>query len=204
MTLLRGRARTGRESRQDGRHARLIGLALGAWLVAVGGGQPGWADEASIEDRPVSEAHEPPFGRLERVFEERLRKKTLFPRLQDALTSQPPFLRDTELLAHVRTYYLLRDDADDPDNEAWAAGGWVSYRSGWLADTLRIGATVYTSWPLYAPADTDGTLPLAPGQEPYAVLGEAYVALRFGPPRDRLPPGGRHALREPARQPDDP
>ena len=148
--------------------------------MAIGGGQAGWADEAPVEDQPVPEAYERPLGWLERAFEERLRKKTLFPRLKDALTSQPPFVRDTELLFHVRTYYLLRDNADGPDNEAWAAGGWLRYRSGWLADTLQIGATVYTSWPLYAPADKDGTLLLAPGQDDYTVLGEAYVTLRYG------------------------
>jgi hypothetical protein len=157
----------------------LIGLAIGAWLLLVGGSHLGWADEASVEDRPVSEAYERPHW-LERAFDERFRKKTIFPRLKDALTSQPPFLRDTELLAHVRTYYLLRQSAGDPDNEAWAAGGWVRYRSGWLANTLQIGSTAYASWPLYAPADRDGTLLLAPGQESYAVLGEAYITLRYG------------------------
>ncbi len=141
----------------------------------------GWLGRRDpVEDQPVSEAYERPLGRLERAFEERLRKKTLFPRLKDALTSQPPFVRDTELLFHVRTSYLLRDNADGPDNEAWAAGEWLRYRSGWLAHTLQIGATVYTSWPLYAPAAKDGTLLLAPGQDDYTVLGEAYVTLRHG------------------------
>ena len=162
--------------------------------MAPGGGQLGWADEAAVEDRPVSEAYDRPRGWLERAFDERLGKKTLFPRLKDILVSQSPFLRDTELLAHVRTYYLLHDNADAPDNEAWAAGGSLRYRSGWLADTLQIGATVYTSWPLYAPADRDGTLLLAPGQEPYTVLGEAYVTLRYG---DHRVTGYRQALDTP-------
>ena len=115
-------------------------------------------------------------GWLERAFEERLRRKTLFPRLKDALQSQPPFLRDTELLFQFRTYYLLRDNADGSENEAWAAGGWLRYRSGWLLDCSRSARPLYTSRPLYAPSDKDGTLLLAPGQEPYAVLGEAYAA----------------------------
>ena len=159
---------------------RLVALCLLAWLGALGGEHPAWADETLTEDQPVAEAYERSPGWLERAFQSRLRKKTLFPRLKDALASQPPFLRDTELLAHFRTYYLLRDNVDSPDNEAWAVGGWLRYRSGWLADALQIGATVYTSWPLYAPADKDGTLLLAPGQESYTVLGEAYVALRYG------------------------
>ena len=158
----------------------LIGLGLGVWLLAVGGGQPGWADEAMVEDQPISEAYERPLGWLERAFDERVRKATLFPRLQDLLRRAPPVLRDTELSFHVRTYYLLRENTDDPDNEAWAAGGWLRYRSGWLWDALQVGVTLYGSGPLYAPADKDGTLLLAPGQEGYAVLGDAYVALRYG------------------------
>jgi hypothetical protein len=38
----------------------------------------------------------------------------------------------------------------------------------------------YTSQPLWAPDDKDGTLLLKPGQEGYTVLGQAYVALKFG------------------------
>jgi hypothetical protein len=91
----------------------------------------------------------------------------------------PPFLRDTDLTIHFRSYYLNRDKADGTENEAWAFGGWVGYKSGWLLDTLGIGATFYGSAPLYAPDDRDGTVLLKPGQEGYYVLGEAYAALRY-------------------------
>ena len=65
------------------------------------------------------------------------------------------------------------------ENEAWAIGGWLEYRSGWLYDTLAIGAVGYTSQPLYAPDDRDGTAILAPGQEGITVLGQAYGQLRY-------------------------
>ena len=44
---------------------------------------------------------------------------------------------------------------------------------------LAIGATLYGSAPFYAPADKDGTILLAPGQEGYYALGEAWGALRY-------------------------
>ena len=45
---------------------------------------------------------------------------------------------------------------------------------------VPIGATGYFSLPFYAPEDKDGTLLLKPGQEPIAVLGEAWAKLRYG------------------------
>lgn len=90
----------------------------------------------------------------------------------------PPFLANTDLKVHFRTYYFNRTRPDDTQNEAWAFGGWVSYRSGWLLDVFSMGAALYGSAPLYAPADKDGTLLLKPGQEGYFVPGEAWGALR--------------------------
>ena len=58
--------------------------------------------------------------------------------------------------------------------EAWALGGALSYQSGYFLDHFSAGAVLYTSQPLYAPDDRDGTLLLAPGQEGYTVLGQAY------------------------------
>jgi hypothetical protein len=91
----------------------------------------------------------------------------------------PPVFRDTRLTLQIRTYYLDRTQPSGTENEAWAGGGWLGYRSGWLLDTLAVGATVYGVGPLYAPSDKDGTLLLQPGQEGYVVLGEAYAALRY-------------------------
>ena len=89
------------------------------------------------------------------------------------------FLRDTALLLHLRTFYFDGTQNTDAENEAWAGGGWLSAQSGWLLDTLALGATLYGSAPFYAPADTDGTLLLAPGQQGYYALGEAWGALRY-------------------------
>jgi hypothetical protein len=94
-------------------------------------------------------------------------------------SEQSPFFRDSKFSGVVRTYYFNRDKYDSTRSEAWALGGWLSYQSGYLADLLRIGATVYTSQPLYAPADRDGTLLLKPGQDGYTVLGQVYAEAKL-------------------------
>jgi hypothetical protein len=96
------------------------------------------------------------------------------PGLQKGMERLPAFIRDTDLNLHLRTFYFDRINPDDSVNEAWAIGGWLEYRSGWLWDTFAMGAVGYTSQPLYAPDDKDGTTLLAPGQEGITVLGQAY------------------------------
>jgi hypothetical protein len=93
--------------------------------------------------------------------------------------SLDPFLRDTALTLHLRTFYFDGNQTQGAESEAWAGGGWVSYRSGWLLDTFAIGATLYGSAPLYAPEDKDGTLLLQRGQKGYYAPGEAWGALRY-------------------------
>jgi hypothetical protein len=102
---------------------------------------------------------------------------------QEVITEKPkrrfPFFDDTKLSAQLRIFYFNRDQFDNSTSEAWTIGGSVSYLSGYLADLLRVGAVVYTSQPLYAPEDRDGTLLLKPGQEGYTVLGQIYGEIKF-------------------------
>ena len=117
-----------------------------------------------------------------------------FPELRQELEELPPFIRDTQLKLYLRTFYLNRastsannassNNADGSNSgktfsEALATGGWLDYQSGWLLDTVALGVVGYLSEPLYAPADRGGTLLLAPGQDGYAVVGQAWVALRY-------------------------
>ena len=120
-----------------------------------------------MEEAPP--APKPPTALLRRAF----------PDLEAGLRELPPFIRDTDFNLHFRTFYFGRKNTDDTENEAWAIGGWLEYRSGWLYDTLAIGAVGYTSQPIYAPDDRDGTSILAPGQEGITVLGQAYGQLRY-------------------------
>ncbi len=99
--------------------------------------------------------------------------------ISEGMKELPAFVRDTDLRLHLRIYYFNQRNSNDTVNEAWAAGGWLAYRSGWLLDTFQMGATVYGAAPLYAPADRDGTELLAPGQKGFVVPGVAYGALRY-------------------------
>jgi hypothetical protein len=90
-----------------------------------------------------------------------------------------PFFRDSKWSAQVRSFYFDRDKYDGSISEAWALGGSINYLSGYLGNFLRIGATGYTSQPLYAPDDRDGTGLLKSGQEGYAVLGQLYGEVKF-------------------------
>src|SRR5215472_5103259 len=149
-----------RERRGPNERRRCRGLGLALLLGTVA-----WAGSVCAEDAPPP----PPAPPLERLFAP----------VRDALADTTPFLRDTDLKIHFRSYYFNRETPSGSQNEAWTFGGWLSYRSGWLLDTFGIGATFYGSAPLYAPEDKDGTTLLKTGQEGYYVIGEAYGALRY-------------------------
>jgi hypothetical protein len=87
--------------------------------------------------------------------------------------------RDAALTLKPRTYYFDRQRDGEADSQAWAAGGALKYRSGWLRDRLTLGATAYTSQRLYGPDDKDGTLLLKQGQNGFTVLGESHLMARL-------------------------
>lgn len=98
-----------------------------------------------------------------------------------AMSGDPsPFFRDTTLDWHARTYYLGRDNFDGSKTQAWAGGGWLTYRSGLFANTFHVGAAFYTSQPIFAPSDQGGTLLLTDDQDAINSLGELYVGMKFG------------------------
>jgi hypothetical protein len=105
--------------------------------------------------------------------------ESAFPTLREGLSKLPPFVRDTDLNVRLRTFYFNRQNDDDTASESWAAGGWIQYASGWLADTFAMGATYYTSQPLYAPDSRPGSLLLTPDQDAIGTFGEAWGALRY-------------------------
>lgn len=87
------------------------------------------------------------------------------------------FLHDDAVATvHLRSFYFDRTNPHLPNYVAWAGGGWVGYQSGWLYDTLQVGAVGYTTQPLWAPANTSGTQILKTGQYGFFVLGQAYVS----------------------------
>ncbi len=88
-------------------------------------------------------------------------------------------LKDTKFEFNLRSFYFDRSDFSGAEKQAWAIGGWLGVKTGYFLDHVAFGATVYTSNPIYAPDDRDGTGLLAPGQNGYTVLGEFYTELRI-------------------------
>src|SRR5881392_1045142 len=88
-------------------------------------------------------------------------------------------LKDTKYEFNLRTFYFDRSDFSGAEKQAWAIGGWAGFKTGYFLDHIAFGATLYTSNPIYAPDDRDGTTLLAPGQNGYTILGEFYAELRI-------------------------
>ena len=87
--------------------------------------------------------------------------------------------KDTKFEFNLRTFYFDRSDFSGAEKQAWAIGGWLGVKTGYFLDHIAFGATLYTSNPIYAPDDRDGTGLLAPGQNNYTILGEFYAELRI-------------------------
>jgi hypothetical protein len=113
----------------------------------------------------------------------------------------PPFIRDSLLQIVTRTYYLTRDNFDGSRSRAWAAGGWIAYRSGLIADLFGVHAAFYTSQRLHGLFDESGTRLLNPDQEPLNVLGQAYGRINL--PGQQEIRGGRQLVDTPLINPQD-
>jgi hypothetical protein len=88
-------------------------------------------------------------------------------------------LKDTKFELNFRTFYFDRSQFSGAESQAWAIGGWLGAKTGYFFNHIAFGATVYTSNPIYAPDDRDGTLLLATGQNGYTILGEFYADVRI-------------------------
>jgi hypothetical protein len=155
---------------------RILFLAAGVGLLTIllGGKASVLAQEAVSQETPTPSSVDEILNPMDRAFEKK-------PPREEPEKPVHPFLRDQKLDLNVRTYYLYKDKYDDSLSEAWAVGGALRYKSGYLFDRLALGAAVYTSQPLYAPDDRDGTLLLKPGQEEYTVLGQLYGEIKVLP-----------------------
>ena len=67
------------------------------------------------------------------------------PGVAEEMNSLTPFLRDTSLNVHFRTFYFDRLNSNGTTNEAWAFGGWLAYKSGWLATPPHRGGRLHVS-----------------------------------------------------------
>lgn len=114
----------------------------------------------------------------------------------------PAFFRDSYLQFVARTFDFTSGNFNGSKSQAWAAGGWLAFRSGLIGDVFGVHAAAYTSQPIFAPFDEGGTKLLAPVQNSIGVLGQIYGRAQVGDQEFR---GGRqlvrHASHQSARQP---
>ncbi len=150
------------------------------------------AGERELEDAPPPSSIEEIEGPLQLAYPKPEIRPSLFPWIRRQMQTLPPFLADTKLYLRYRTYYLRQDRTSGRLSEAWAMGGSIYYRSGWLKDVFAVELEGFTSQPIVAPAGRGGTLLLEdPGQNGYSVLGVANARLRH---RDFMLTGFRQQL----------
>ena len=158
---------------------RALGRWLIAWISVLILALPSAANERELDEGPPPSSAEEILTPIQSVFPEIKKRPSLFPGLRKRLRVLPAFLADTQLEARFRTYYLRQKRGMDVLSEAWAIGGSLYYRSGWLADVFAIELEGFTSQPVYAPEDRGGTGLLAPVQGGYSALGIANARLRY-------------------------
>ena len=112
----------------------------------------------------------------------------------------PAFFSDALMQFVARSYSLTRDNSDGSKTNSWAAGGWVAFRSGLIADMFGVHAAYYTSQRLSGPLNEDGAKLLAPGQNSLGMLGQLYGRLQIF---DQEVRGGRQLVDTPLINPQD-
>ena len=116
------------------------------------------------------------------TVEERIREGGfVIPGLIKTFPQLGPVAEGATFYLEPRTYYFYRKNGDGTISEAWAAGGSLSYESGWWREFLQFGTTAYTSQKLHGPAERDGTGLLQANQQSYTALGQLHLKARIGP-----------------------
>jgi hypothetical protein len=152
---------------------RIVASGIAAALVAGTAYAQNSRNELPIPETPAQD-----LTAIQRAFTPPTPPRlTLFAETREKLKDLPPFLRDSKFDLQLRSYYrdVMTNASGGADvQEAWAAGGWVSFQTGRILDVISGGAVFYTSLPLYAPPQYDGTQLLLPGQLGYDVVGQLY------------------------------
>ena len=149
----------------------LLGLFAGESLVS--------AQEYINQEEPPPTSVEDSVSPIQQFLRTAHPRPGAFPWLKDQLKDTPPVIRDTKLDWNLRSFYFDRQTFGPDQSQAWAIGGAVSYRSGWIEDLISGGATFYWSGDAYGPESRDGTLLLKPNQEDYWVVGELYGRVKL-------------------------
>jgi hypothetical protein len=160
------------------RGASVIRILFGGAFLLLLVSSPSHAQEAILNDQPVkASVTEEPVS-IQPTLDERIDAGVLTPYLK-RLADMPPVIRDVEIGWNTRSYYFNRNRFESGRKEAFALGGALRMRSGWLADTVQLAGTLYTSQKLIGKQDRDGTMLLRPAQRSYTVFGEAYATIRY-------------------------
>src|SRR5437762_13384207 len=83
-------------------------------------------------------------------------------------------LEDTQFLINLRTFYFDRSDFTGAEKQAVAIGGWVGVKTGYFLDHIAFGATLFTTNPIYASDDREGTSLPGGGRNGLTGLGEGH------------------------------
>ena len=92
----------------------------------------------------------------------------------------PPFFRYAEFSLQPRLYYRSLQNSSGAQ-QAFAAGGSLSFTTGWWRETLQLGVTGYTTQPVFAPSGAGNTGLLRPNGDGFSVLGQAWAKVKAGP-----------------------
>jgi hypothetical protein len=141
---------------------------------------PAMAAERELDQDPAPSTAGEIKTPIERAFPVERERPALFPWARERLHELPSFFADSRLDIRFRTYYLRKDRASDALSEAFAMGGSLYYRSGWLAGLFQAEVEGFTSQPIVAQDSRPGTLLLKPVQQGYSVVGIANGKLRYG------------------------
>jgi hypothetical protein len=161
-------------------------LCHGLIVVVVGflgDDAPVWGQQALLLKHPppssVEESQVPTDLIFKKPVEPPPPTNTLREKLKEQLKDLPAVIRDATLYFKPRNYYFYRNNYDNSKNEAWALGGALEFKSGYVWDHVAVGAAGYTSNHLYAPLGRDGTLLLKPTQKNINVLGQVYGEVKI-------------------------
>jgi hypothetical protein len=175
--------------------------SIAIWVGSVGVATPAHAQSQFQQLLPDSHKEVADqdrfFWTIEKIPPQPYMNEVYWPRFS---AETPAFFSESLLQFVSRTYYLTRDNFDGSKSQAWAAGGWLAFRSGLIGDVFGVHAAVYTSQPIFAPLDQGGTLLLAPPQNSIGVLGQVYGRVQFGDQEFR---GGRQLVDTPLINPQD-
>ena len=84
-----------------------------------------------------------------------------------------PFLRYADFSLQPRLYYRSLETKSGVQ-QAFAAGGSLSFITGWWRETLQLGATAYTTQPVFAPSGAGNIGLLRPTGRPYVAVSAGF------------------------------